>query len=93
MKLPLNSIDRQRLEVLAAILIRCFLIATIAQLFVWGVLFLGSDAVYQMQSSLLNLPIQQLPMFTAAFLTFIKCLSATFFLFPWLAIRLVLRTG
>ena len=92
MATQLSRTDIGRLEVAAAILIRCFSITVGAMVFVWAVLLIAGEPVYQLQSCFFELSRDEMSLLNVSFLTLIKCLNIVLFLFPWAAIRLVLRS-
>lgn len=81
----------QTLDAVAAILLRCFVLTVIAMLFVWAVVFLMGDGIYQMHAGLFDLTRKEFNLFLLYFLTFIKSLNVVFCLIPYVAIKLVLR--
>lgn len=79
------------LERMAGILIRCFLM-TIALLFVWFIFFaFASGFVYDLHSRWFDLDGYDLNWFFYIGMATLKISAFVFFLFPYIAIRLVLR--
>ncbi len=79
------------LERMAGILIRCFLM-TIALLFVWFIFFaLAGGFVYDLHSRWFDLNWYDLNLFFYIGMATLKISAFVFFLFPYIAIRLVLR--
>jgi len=75
----------------AGILIRCFLM-TMALLLVWFVLFaLAGGFVYDLHSCWFDLDWHTLSWFFYIGMASVKIIAIVFFLFPYIAIRLVLR--
>ena len=79
------------LERVADILIRCFLM-TIALLFVWFIFFVFAGGfVYELHSRWFDLEWYDLNWFFYVGMATLKIIAFVFFLFPYIAIRLVLR--
>jgi hypothetical protein len=79
------------LECVADILIRCFLM-TIALLFVWFIFFVFAGGfVYELHSRWFDLEWYDLNWFFYIGMATLKVIAFVFFLFPYIAIRLVLR--
>jgi len=87
MKPVLEARDRQRLEALAGILGRCFVLTVVAMLVVWGVMYMAGDPVHRLHAVFFDLSSQQFDLLSLAALTFIKSLNVVFFMFPYLAIK------
>ena len=68
------------------------IVTVVAMLFVWSILFLMPESIYRLQAWFTGVEKEQLALMTTCFLTLIKCLGVTLFLFPWVAIRLFLRS-
>ena len=77
---------------IAAILLTCFIVTTIALIFVWGVTALARGPIETLHTSLFGISAHEFDLFLYGFLTLIKCLSVVLFLFPWVAIRYYLFT-
>ena len=78
-------------ERLAAILIRCFFM-TIALLFVWFAVFAAAgEFVYDVHSLWFDLEWYDLNLIFYVGMAVLKITALVFFLFPYIAIRLVLR--
>ena len=91
MKQALSEEAFQILDTIAAILLRCFIFMVTAQVFVWLVLFLAEDTLYQIYSKMFDLSKKEYDLFILYSLTFMKVLNVVFFLMPFLAIKLMLR--
>jgi hypothetical protein len=83
----------QTLNVIAGILLRCFIINVVALLFVMAVVLVTGDLTYHIYASMFDLTASQYDVLLFDALIFIKSLGVVFFLFPWVAIRLMLRSG
>ncbi len=90
MKEPLPELAA-RLDVIAGILIRCFL-GGILLLTVWFLYFaLAGDCIYQLHSRWFAIPRQAFDALHYALMAATKLALILFFLLPWIAIRLVLK--
>jgi hypothetical protein len=77
------------LEVVAKILLRCWIFGFVL-LFIWfGALMSG--AVYRLHGSLMDLSAHDLNVIHYSGMAFAKLCVILFFFFPWAAIKLVLR--
>jgi hypothetical protein len=89
--MSMTTQTREFLDVLARVLLRCWLFG-FALLLIWlGLLLFGGEAVYRLHSQLFGLSKHELNVIMYCWLGSFKILILTFFFFPWLAIRLVLR--
>jgi uncharacterized membrane protein YedE/YeeE len=80
-----------RLDVIAGILIRCFL-GGIALLTAWFLFFvLAGDCIYQLHSRWFAIPREAFHTLHYALMAATKITLILFFLLPWIAIRLVLK--
>jgi ABC-type transport system involved in cytochrome c biogenesis permease subunit len=78
-----------RLDVIAGILLRCFL-GGIALLTVWFFCFvLAGDCIYQLHSRWFAIPRQAFDTLHYALMAATKITLILFFLLPWIAIRIV----
>lgn len=85
-----QALPTERLKLfddVAAILIRCFIFNLIALLFVWSVVLLMGDTLYQIHSYLADLTRKEFDLFMLYSLTFMKVLNVVFFLIPFVAIK------
>jgi hypothetical protein len=81
----------ERLDVIAGILIRCFL-GGILLLTVWFFcLVLAGDCIYQLHSRWFAIPRPAFDALHYALMAVTKIALLLFFLLPWIAIRLVLK--
>ena len=90
-----QQLSKEAIEIfdaIAAILLKCFIVAFLALLFVWIVIAFKGDYVYQIQTHFLNVSHQDFDLFVLYALTFMKVLNVVFFLFPYIAIALFLRS-
>ncbi len=82
---------REFFDILARVLLRCWLFGYVL-LFIWlAAILLGSDSIYRMHSSMFGLTLHELAVISYGGLGLLKLVVLTFFFIPWLAIRLVLR--
>lgn len=79
------------LDVIAGILLRCFIITVGAMLFTWFVFLLFGEQVYCIQSRMVEITRKEFDLFMLYVMTFMKGLNLIFFLFPFLAIKWYLR--
>lgn len=79
------------LETSAQILIRCFLMG-FAVLWFWFLsMIFAADLVYQIQTAWFNISLEQFHLVSYTGMLAVKMVSFFFFLFPYIAIRLVLK--
>ena len=84
----LSEETTQLFDAIAGILLRCFLFTVGASLFVWVVVLLMGDTLYQIYTTILiDMSRQDYDQFTLYTLTLIKVLNVLFFLIPFLAIK------
>ena len=81
----------QILNAIAAILLRCFIITVVASLFVWLVVLAVGDYIYQVHTLFFAITQREFDLFFLYSLTFIKSVNVVFFLFPFIAIKHLLR--
>ena len=79
-------------DAIAGILLRCFIFMVIAQIFAWLVIFLAEDTLYPIYRRMFDLSKKEYDLFILYSLTFTKSLNVMFFLMPFLAIKLMLRS-
>ena len=82
---------RELLETLARILLRCWVFGFVLLLMWFGFYLLLGDVIYELHGSLFELSNHELNVIHYSGMAFVKLLVIVFFLFPWLAIKLVLR--
>jgi len=83
----LSEETTQLFDAIAGILLRCFLFTVGASLFVWVVVLLMGDTIYQIYTILIDMSRQDYHQFILYSLTLVKVLSVLFFLIPFLAIK------
>ena len=79
------------LDNLAGVLIRCFLYSFAMLLFSFAFYLIGADVVYNIHSRWFLLSRHDFDLIYYASLAFMKVCAILFFLFPWIAIRLMRR--
>jgi len=84
---------QKNLDVIAGVLIRCFLGGT-ALLVVWFALFVfACDGVYRAHSVWFQIPRQTFDAIHYAGMAVTKIAIVLFFLLPWIAVKLLSRRG
>ena len=78
-------------DTLARVLIRCTLFGFLLLLFWFAAVMLAGDLVYSIHGSMFDLTRHEMQVIHYCGMGLIKLVVGCFFLFPWLAIRLVLR--
>ena len=79
------------LEILSNILIRCFFIGVVFITF-WFIFFLlGGEAGHMIHSKLFQISRHEYDLLNYCGMAFVKICNFLFFLFPYIAIRMVLR--
>ena len=81
----------KNLDVIAAILIRCFVITVGAMLFTWLVVFILGDVIFSIYSQLMEITRKEFDLFFLYTMTFLKALNILFFGIPFVAIKWYLR--
>jgi hypothetical protein len=79
------------LEVVAKILLRCWIFGFLLLLSWFGAVTLAGDFVYSVHASMFGLTWHELNLIHYCGMGFLKLFVGVFFFFPWLSIRLVLR--
>jgi hypothetical protein len=79
------------LEMLARVLVRCWMFGMLLLLLWFGVYALGSDVLYRLHGDMYGLSKHEMDMIFYSGMVLLKLCVLMFFFFPWLAIRLVLR--
>ncbi len=79
------------LDVIADILLRCFIITVGAMLFVWFVVFMLGDVIFSIYSQLMEISRKEFDLFFLYTMTFLKALNILFFGIPFVAIKWYLR--
>ena len=81
------------LEALSKVLIRCFIIGILLMLF-WACLFMvGADFAYGIHSKWFDISRQQFHLICYGGMGIVKIIILTFFLLPYISIRMVLAKG
>jgi hypothetical protein len=82
---------REFFDVLARVLLRCWLFG-FALLLIWmAAILLGGESLFRLHGSMFRLTEHEVAVALYCWFGSFKLLILTFFFFPWLAIRLVLR--
>ena len=79
------------LDVIAAILIRCFVITVGAMLFTWAVWLVLGDVIHSVHSQLYEITRKEFDLYFLYTMTFLKALNILFFGIPFVAIKWYLR--
>jgi hypothetical protein len=79
------------LDAIAKVLLRCVVFGILLLLLWMGVYLLAGDLVYRINGPLFGLTQHEMNLMHFYGIVFVKCCVLLFFLFPYLAIRLVLR--
>lgn len=89
----MNDSTHDFFEVLAKILLRCWIFGFLL-LLVWaGVFLLARSVIADLHGPMFQLSPHDLSVIHYSGMAFMKLCVFLFFLFPWIAIRLVLRTA
>jgi hypothetical protein len=84
---------RELLDAIAKVLLRCFALGVLL-LVVWsGCVLLAGDLIHRISVPLLGLSRHEMNVIHYGGIVFVKCLALLFFLFPYIAIRLVLSNS
>ena len=89
--MPGSSSTYELFDTLAKVLIRCFVLGYLFLLLWFGVFLLAGDLIYRLNGPLFDLSQHEVNLMHFYGIVFVKCCSILFFLFPYIAIRLVLR--
>jgi len=81
----------EMLEVAGQVLIRCLILGVFVLFFWWGMLWLMGDLVYSIHSKMAPITRQQFDVIHYAGILMTKATISVLFLFPYIAIRLVVR--
>ena len=82
---------RDYFETLARVLLRCWIIGFLLLLFSFGMSMLMGDFVHQVHGTMFGLSPHEVDLIMYCWMGLLKLFVFVFFLFPWVAIRLVLR--
>ena len=85
------SNTNETLEVVSQVLIRCVVMGVVVLLFWWGGLAFMGDLVYGVHSKLTPITRQQFNVIHYAGMLSTKAAVSLLFLFPYIAIRLVIK--
>ncbi len=81
----------EMLEVIGQVLIKCFIMGVLVLLYWWGALALMGDFVYSVHTKIAPMTRQQFDVIHYAGMLMTKATIFVLFLFPYIAIRLVIR--
>ena len=81
----------EMLEVIGQVLIRCVVMGVLVLFFWWGALALVGDLAYSVHTKFAPLSRQQFDVIHYAGMLMTKAMISVLFLFPFIAIRLVIR--
>jgi hypothetical protein len=79
------------LEVIAKILLRCWIFGFILLLFWWGAIALAGDLVFDVHGDMFDLTRAQLIVIHYCGMGLTKLAVGLFFFIPWISIRMVLK--
>ena len=79
-------------EVLAKVLLRCWILGFLLLLFWAGVFMLAGSVIHDLHGSMFGLSAHDLNVIHYCGIAFFKLCVILFFFFPWVSIRLVLRS-
>src|SRR5262245_60148959 len=79
------------LDALGKVLLRCFVLGYLLLLLWFGAYLLAGDLLYRINGPLFGLSQHEMNLMHLYGIVFVKCCVILFFLFPYVAIRLVLR--
>ena len=82
---------RDFFDTLAKVLIRCWFFGTLLNLFSFVAVMLGREIIFDIHGKMWGLTPHELDLIFYCYVGLWKICSFSFFLFPWIAIRLVLR--
>ena len=87
--LPKGTIET--LDMIANILLRCFVITVGAMIFTWLVWLVLGDVIHSIHQQLYGLSPREFDLYFLYSMTVLKGLNVIFFLFPFVAIKWYLR--
>ena len=79
------------LEVIAKILLRCWIFGFIMLLFWWGAIAIAGDLIFGVHGDMFNLTRSQLNAIHYCGMGLTKLAVGLFFFIPWISIRMVLK--
>jgi len=83
----------EQLEVLAKVLLRCWILGYLLLLFWFGVCMLCGNLVYATHSRMFGLTVDQLRVIHYCGMGLLKLAVSLFFFIPWISIRMTLKQG
>lgn len=89
--MPLSKETHELLDAVAKVLIRCFVLGYLFLLLWFGIYLFAGDLLYRLNGPLFGLSQHEVNLMHFYGIVFVKCCNILFFLFPYIAIRLVLR--
>ena len=87
----MSDSTREFFDTLAKVLIRCWILGTLLLLFSFAVFMLTGEIIDEIHGKMFGLTPHELDLIIYCGLGLHKLCVNLFFLFPWIAIRLVLR--
>lgn len=87
----MSETTRDFFDTLSKVLLRCWVIGFIVLLIWFGAVMVAGDFVYGVHGKMFDLTRTQLNSIHYCGMGLLKLVVAMFFLFPWIAIRMVLR--
>ncbi len=88
----MSETTREMLDTLGRVLLRCWILGFVLQVITFGGVLLMREVVYDLYATLFGLSNFESGMVIVGYLALLKLCVLVFFLIPWLAIRLVLKT-
>lgn len=82
---------REILDVIAKVLLRCWIIGFCIQLMTFFGIMIMSGVLYEIYASLFDLTVHESNLIIVAYMSLIKLFVTIFFFIPWLAIWLLLN--
>jgi len=87
----LSDETANNLGVIAAILIRCFIITVGAMIFTWAVWLMLGDVIYDIHSQMYEITRREFDLYFLYTMTGLKALNILFFGIPFVAIKWYIR--
>ena len=81
----------ETLEMIGQVLIRCFIMGVFVLLFWWGALAIMGDLAYSIHTKIVPMRRQQFDVIHYVGMLMTKATISVLFLFPYIAIRLVIK--
>jgi hypothetical protein len=79
------------LDAIAQILLRCFVVAVVVLVVIWGAVGVAGDLAFQIVTYSVDMVRSEFDTLMLYYVSFLKGLVTVFFLIPFLAIKLYLR--